>query len=166
MTNKSNSWMEKYGALLGWVTLAMVILSFITVVSRNLFSVVWIPVQELALYCHALALMMGMVYAWHHDRHVRVDVFYQGFSAQKKRWVNTIGVWLLLVPMMMFIIYACYQYVIDSWLRLEASGETGGLPLVFVFKTLLLLMPVSMLGYVLIHTFKKPQVDLNDGAKN
>ncbi len=74
--------MEKYGAFLGWVTLAMVLFTFLTVVSRNVFNVVWIPVQELAIYCHALALMMGMVYAWHHDKHVRVDVFYQGFSDQ------------------------------------------------------------------------------------
>lgn len=146
--------MEKYGALLGWLTLAMILFSFVTVISRNIFSVVWIPVQELALYCHAFALMLGMVYAWHHDRHVRVDVFYQGFSAAKKARFNLLGTWLLMVPMMLFIFYSSYQYVIDSWLRLEGSGETGGLPLVFVFKTLLLLMPVSMLGYVIIKTLK------------
>lgn len=154
MKDKHSSRMEKYGAFLGWVTLIMIVLSFITVVSRNVFSVVWIPVQELALYGHALALMLGMVYSWHHDRHVRVDVFYQGFSLEKKRLVNGLGTWLLLVPMMLFIIYSCYQYVIDSWLRLEGSVETGGLPLVFVFKTALLLMPTSMLAYVLISSFK------------
>lgn len=147
--------MEKYGALLGWVVMVMVLVSFVTVVSRNLFNTVWIPIQELAIYCHALALMMGMVYAWHHDKHVRVDVFYQGFSANKKRIVNMLGTWLLLVPMMGFMIWSCWFYVIDSWIRLEGSGETGGLPLMFLFKSLMLLMPVSMLGYVLVSTFKK-----------
>ncbi len=155
--------MEKYGAFLGWVTLMMILFSFITVVSRNVFDVVWIPVQELALYCHALALMMGMVYAWHHDKHVRVDVFFQDFSIHKKQLVNLMGTWLLLVPMMIFIIYSCYQYVIDSWIRLEGSAETGGLPLVFLFKTLLLLMPISMLGYVLVSTLKNFKV--NNGAE-
>ncbi len=155
MNHKNHALIEKYGAFLGWVTLAMVLFSFVTVVSRNVFNVVWIPIQELAIYCHALALMMGMVYAWHHDRHVRVDVFYQGFSSRKKNRVNFWGTLLLLLPMMGFVIWSCWQYVIDSWLRLEGSGETGGLPLMFVFKSLLLLMPVSMLGYVLINLFKK-----------
>jgi TRAP-type mannitol/chloroaromatic compound transport system permease small subunit len=154
MPEKNNLSMEKYGAFLGWITFAMVFFTFTTVISRNLFNVVWIPVQELAIYCHALALMMGMVYAWHHDKHVRVDVFYQNFSEHKKRKINLIGTLFLLVPMMGFIIWSCWHYVIDAWLRLEGSGETGGLPTVFVFKTLLLLMPVSMLGYVLMGIFK------------
>ncbi len=156
-------WMEKYGAFLGWVTLAMVLVSFFTVITRNVFNTVWIPVQELAIYCHALALMMGMVYAWHHDKHVRVDVFYQGFTARKKRLVNILGTWLLLVPMMGFVIWSCWTYVMDAWIRLEGSGETGGLPLMFLFKSLMLLMPISMLGYVLVSTFKKPATD--DHAK-
>lgn len=159
--SKTNYWMEKYGAFLGWVTLGMVLFSFVTVVSRNLFNVVWIPVQELAIYCHATALMLGMVYAWHHDKHVRVDVFYQKFSTKKKQRINFWGTLLLLMPMMGFVIWSCYQYVIDAWLRLEGSGETGGLPLMFLFKTLLLLMPISMLAYVLVSLFKKPSEETN-----
>ena len=159
--SKTNHWMEKYGAFLGWVTLGMVLFSFVTVVSRNLFNVVWIPVQELAIYCHATALMLGMVYAWHHDKHVRVDVFYQKFLAKKKQRINFWGTLLLLMPMMGFVIWSCYQYVIDAWLRLEGSGETGGLPLMFLFKTLLLLMPISMLAYVLVSLFKKPTEETN-----
>ncbi|MCB1582204.1 MAG: TRAP transporter small permease subunit [Xanthomonadales bacterium] len=159
--SKTNHWMEKYGTFLCWITLAMVLLSFVTVVSRNLFDVVWIPVQEMAVYCHAAALMLGMVYAWHHDKHVRVDVFYQKFSQRQKRQVNFWGSVLLLIPMMGFMIWSCYQYVLDSWLRLEGSGETGGLPLMFLFKTLLLLMPVTMLGYVLVALFKKPIERIN-----
>lgn len=146
--------MEKYGAFLGWATLAMVLFTFFTVVSRNVFNVVWIPVQELAIYCHALALMMGMVYAWHHDKHVRVDVFYQGFSKTKKRQVNLLGTLFLMLPMMGFIIWSSWRYVIEAWLRLEGSGETGGLPIVFVFKSLLLLMPISMIAYVMMGLFK------------
>lgn len=155
MKQKTNHWMEKYGAFLGWVTLLMILFSFVTVVSRNFFNVVWIPVQELAIYCHAMALMLGMVYAWHHDKHVRVDVFYQNYTQTTKHRVNFWGTLLLLVPMMGFVVWSCYQYVIDAWVRLEGSGETGGLPLMFLFKSLLLLMPISMLAYVLVSMLKK-----------
>ncbi len=155
MNKNDNHWMEKYGAFLGWVVLAMIGFSFLTVVSRNLFNVVWIPIQELAIYCHALSLMMGMVYAWHHDSHVRVDVFYQRYAQTKKQKINLIGALFLLLPMMGFIIWSCWHYVIDAWLRLEGSAETGGLPTVFVFKSMLLLMPISMALYVIMALFKQ-----------
>ncbi len=135
---------ERYGTLLGWLTLLMVLFSFVTVVSRNLFDVVSIPVQELALYCHATALMLGMVYAWRSDRHVRVDVFYQNFSILKKRWVNLLGILLLALPMILFLLWSCWPYVVDAWSRWEQSAETGGLPLVWMFKTLLLMMPLTL----------------------
>lgn len=164
MSLKHSDKMEKFGAFLGWITFSMVIFSFVTVISRNVFNIVWIPVQELAIYCHAIALMLGMVYAWHHDKHVRVDVFYQNYSTQKKHQVNFWGTLLLLVPMMVFVIWSSYQYVFDAWLRLEGSGETGGLPLMFLFKSLLLMMPISMLGYVLVHAMKKPATDQSTGS--
>jgi len=162
MSEDHSHWMEKFGACLGWVTLAMVLFTFFTVITRNVFNVVWIPVQELALYCHALALMMGMVYAWHHDKHVRVDVLYQDFNQAKKDWVNILGTVLLLLPMMGFIIWSCWTYVIDSWLRFEGSGETGGLPMVFLFKTLLLLMPIAMIVYALFDVFKLIKAKVNN----
>jgi len=154
--SEDKRWMERYGTVLGWITLLMVLLSFFTVLSRNLFNVVFIPIQELAIYCHAFALMLGMVYAWHHDKHVRVDVFYSGFTEAKKRRINFWGTLLLMLPMMGFIIWSCFDYVINAWLRLEGSQETGGLPLMFVFKTLLLLMPLSLIGYVLYHWLNTP----------
>ena len=165
MKSTTNHWMEKYGAFLGWVTLLMILVTFLTVITRNVFNVVWIPVQELAIYCHATALMLGMVYAWHHDRHVRVDVFYQNYSSLKKQRVNFWGTLLLMIPMMAFVFWSSYQYVFDSWVRLEGSGETGGLPLMFLFKSLLLMMPISVLGYVTVSLLKKSkQTNSNEEA--
>lgn len=158
--------MEKYGALLGWLTLTMVLLSFVTVVSRNVFNVVWIPVQELALYCHAVALMLGMVYAWHHGKHVRVDVFFQGMRERNKQWVNLLGLLLLAVPMMVFMVWVCLPYVIDAWSRWEQSPEAGGLPLVWLFKTLLVAMPLTLLGAFMVDLVKGVQQMKQTGGKS
>ncbi len=158
--------MERYGALLGWLTLMMVLLSFVTVVSRNVFNVVWIPVQELALYCHAAALMLGMVYAWRHDKHVRVDVFYQGMSPRHKNILNLLGLLFLAMPMVVFILWVCLPYVADAWSRWEQSPEAGGLPLVWLFKTLLVAMPLTLLGAFVIDVVKGIQVMKQQGGKS
>ncbi len=41
---------------------------------------------------------------------------------------------------MLFITWASWQYIIDSWVVLEGSREAGGLPGVFLLKSLILLM--------------------------
>ncbi|MCF6300694.1 MAG: TRAP transporter small permease subunit [Proteobacteria bacterium] len=143
-----NSLTERLGTVLGWLLLLMIFLSFSTVLSRYLFDVVWIAVQELAVYLHATTFMLGMVYVYHHDRHVRVDVFYQNYSARKKIKVNAFGALFLLLPFMGFMLYVCFPYVLSAWSTFEKSGETGGLPLIWLLKSLLVITPALLIIYV------------------
>ncbi len=46
---------------------------------------------------------------------------------------------------MLFLLYSGFGYVTSAWMRLEKSPETGGLPLVWLLKTLILLMPLTVL---------------------
>ena len=41
---------------------------------------------------------------------------------------------------MLFITWTSWQYIVDSWIVLESSREAGGLPGVFLLKSLILLM--------------------------
>ncbi|WP_395374100.1 TRAP transporter small permease subunit [Marinicella sp. W31] len=136
---------ERFGQVLGWMIAFMVLLASITVVTRYLFNYVSIPLQEITLYLHAFAFMLGIIYAWAHDRHVRVDVFYQAWTPKRRNRVNTLGHMLLALPMLIYILYSSTPYVMRSWKGWEASATTGGLPLVWLVKTLLILMPVGMI---------------------
>ena len=144
---------ERFGQLLGWLLAAMVLLVSFTVVTRYLFKYVSIPVQELALYLHAFAFMLGIIYAAYHDRHVRVDVFYQKFSQQTRKKVNLFGHLFLALPVMIYIAYTATPYVLRSWRGWEASATTGGLPLVWLLKTLLLLMPIGVIVWIVWQLF-------------
>ncbi len=135
--------------LLSVLLLGMVALVFFNVVARHFFNLVWIPLQELAVYLHAVVFMLGIVLAWQADRHVRVDVFFQRFPAPVRQRVNRWGIVLLLLPFLFFMLQVSWPYVHASWQRLEGSAETGGLPGVFVLKTLLLVMPAMLLALVL-----------------
>lgn len=139
--------MKKLGFLLSLCTILMVILSFLSVLIHYLFNIVFIPVQEIIIYLHSTIFMLGIVYAFHYDKHVRIDIFYQNYSARKKKKINKIGSILLLIPLFIFIIYSSYNYVLSSWMKLEGSSESGGLPFVFGLKTLILILPFSMLIY-------------------
>lgn len=133
------------GQLMAWLTLMMVIVMTVIVILRHGLDIGWIAMQESVIYMHALVFMLGTAYTLSHDEHVRVDIFYQKFQPKTRAWIDLIGTLVILLPVCVFIFAYSFDYVMRSWQIFEGSGEAGGLPAVFLLKSLLLLMPV-MLG--------------------
>jgi TRAP-type mannitol/chloroaromatic compound transport system permease small subunit len=135
---------ESIGKVISWFTLLMVLLTFVIVVLRYGFNLGWIAMQESVLYFHGFVFMLGAAYTLKNEGHVRVDIFYQKFSQRKKAFVNLFGSLFLLLPVCIFIFVISFDYVAVSWQIMEKSSEAGGLPLVYVSKSLLLLLAVSL----------------------
>lgn len=136
---------EYTGKSIAWLTLLMVVLSFAIVVLRYTFNFGWVAMQESVLYFHGIVFMMGAAYTLKADSHVRVDIFYQKFNYRQKAWVNLFGSLFLLLPVCLTIFVLSYDYVLVSWKILEKSVEPGGLPFVYLNKTLLLLLAITLL---------------------
>ena len=133
------------GRGVSWLTLVMVVLTFGIVVLRYGFNQGWIWLQESVVYLHAIVFMVAAAWAFQTDDHVRVDIFYRDRSSRHKNWINLSGTLLFLVPFSLFLLFIAWDYVAASWTTLEASREAGGLPLVFLLKSLILVMPVLLL---------------------
>lgn len=125
-------------------TLFMVVVTFSIVILRYGFNSGWIALQESVMYLHSIVFMLGMAYTLRTDGHVRVDVLYRNWSVTRKAWVNLIGTVLFLMPLTLVVIYYSFSYVSESWRLLEASKEAGGLPLVFILKSLIIVMTVQL----------------------
>lgn len=136
---------ELSGRAISWLTLFIVLVTFIVVVLRYAFDIGSIALQESISYMHAFVFMLGAAYTLKHDGHVRVDIFYRKMSATKKAWVDLLGTVLLLFPVCLFIFISSWDYVLTSWSQLEESGEAGGLAYVYILKTSLLIMPVLLM---------------------
>lgn len=135
---------EFIGKTISWLTLLMVVLTFIIVVMRYGFNFGSIAMQESVIYCHGLVFMLGAAYTLKTDGHVRVDIFYQNFSNKKKALVNLLGSVFLLLPVCLFIFFISFDYVSTAWRILEKSPEAGGLPLVYLNKSYLLVLAVTL----------------------
>ena len=133
------------GRVISWLTLTMVITTFLVVVMRYLFNIGSIALQESITWMHALVFMIGISYTLKREGHVRVDIFYQKMSPYLRAWINLSGTIFFLLPLFGFILWACWDYVLFSWSLNESSQEAGGLPYLFLLKTLLLVMPVLMI---------------------
>jgi TRAP-type mannitol/chloroaromatic compound transport system permease small subunit len=81
-----------------------------------------------------------MAYTLQQDAHVRVDIFYNRCSKRTKAWIDLLGAVFLLLPFMLFVSWISWSYILESWSVLEGSREAGGLPGVFLLKSLILVM--------------------------
>jgi len=137
---------ETTGQITAWLTLVLVLVTFTVVVLRYAFQFGSIAMQESILYLHASVFMLGAAYTLRYDGHVRVDIFYRGFSAKHKALVNLLGALLLLLPVCIFLLWSSWGYVATAWSLHEGSREAGGLPYVYLLKTLI---PLSALLLIL-----------------
>jgi TRAP-type mannitol/chloroaromatic compound transport system permease small subunit len=135
--NHINEWV---GKTISWLTLLMVVITFIVVVLRYAFDIGWIALQESVLYMHAMVFMLGAAYTLRHDGHVRVDILYQRCSDKTRARIDCLGTLFLLMPVTGFIIWSSWEYVADSWTIKESSRNSGGLPGVYLLKTTILFM--------------------------
>ncbi len=134
------------GRAVAWLTLFMVVVTFLIVVLRYVFDTGFIWLQESVIWMHAVVLMMGAAYTLQQDGHVRVDIFYRKMSASRRAWVNTLGVICFLFPLCVFFVVESWEYVRASWFVTEESRDSGGLPYpaIPLLKSVLLLMPLTL----------------------
>jgi TRAP-type mannitol/chloroaromatic compound transport system permease small subunit len=150
--------LERINIIIGrgvaWLTLIMVLTTFIIVVMRYLFDSGWIWLQESITWMHAAVFMLAAAYTLAREEHVRVDIFYRRFSARSQALVDATGAIFLLIPVAIFIIVASWDYVMISWKIHETSREAGGLiyPFPSILKSLIPLMSLMLLlqGIVLL----------------
>lgn len=136
----------KIGRVIAWLTLVMVLLTFLIVGLRYVFDTGWIWLQESVNWMHAAVFMLAAAYTLARDEHVRVDIFYRDFSPRRKAIVDAVGVLLLLLPFSLFLIWTSWEYVATSWEIRESSREAGGLvfPLVPLLKSFIPIMSIML----------------------
>jgi TRAP-type mannitol/chloroaromatic compound transport system permease small subunit len=114
------------------------------VISRYLLGVGSIAIQESVSYVHAIVFMLGLAFTLQRGGHVRVDIFYREFSPRRKAAVDLIGTIIFLLPFCGLILFSSWDYVMASWSIKETSSETGGIAAVYLLKTLIIIMPITL----------------------
>ena len=125
------------GRAVAWLALAIVLGQFALVLARYLFDVGSIWLTEAVLYAHATLFLLAAAWTLQVGGHVRVDIFYADASPRVQAAVDFLGALLLLLPFTLLLLLFAAPYAARSWAILERSQEVGGLPLVFLLKTLI-----------------------------
>jgi TRAP-type mannitol/chloroaromatic compound transport system permease small subunit len=132
------------GRVAAWAILVMVLIQCAVIVMR-LFGTGSLWLHESLFYFHVALVLFTAAWTLRQDGHVRVDIFYSSASPRARAVVDLAGSLLLLMPFMLAIIAFTWPYALRSWAILEGSREAGGLPLVYLLKSAILLFSAQML---------------------
>jgi TRAP-type mannitol/chloroaromatic compound transport system permease small subunit len=141
---------DRLGRFVAWFTLAMVLIQFVLVVMRYVYSAgdflflstLWW--QEAVVYLHGALIMGAAGYTFLHNGHVRVDIFYRTASPRSQDWTDLVGSVVFLLPVCWLIWWSAWPNVALSWRNLEGSTETSGIPFKYLLKSTVLVLAVVL----------------------
>ena len=135
---------EILGRALALLVPLMMVATTLVVVLRYGFDQGATALQESISYLHASVFMLGAAYTLKHGGHVRVDIFYQRFGPRARAWVDCIATLFCLFPFCGLVLWSSWDFTANAWAIKESSAEPGGIPAVFLLKTLIPLMAVTL----------------------
>lgn len=126
------------GRVVAWLTLATVLICATVVFIRYALQTGYIWMQELYVWTHAAAFMLGAGYTLMANKHVRVDIVYARVSPVKQAWLDLISTFVFLFPWIILLTYFAWPHVTNSWAIWETSSQVGGMPGLYIMKTVIL----------------------------
>lgn len=111
--------------------LAMLLLSLLQIVSRNLFDTGFVHLELLNRHLLIVAGLMGAAIACHHSRHIKIDAL---ASVISRRWQRRLRIPLLLFAAAIAVALAYYAtiFVSDEW-QYAPANERWTLPFVLAY---------------------------------
>ena len=112
------------GNATAWLTLGSVLTCFVVVVMRYAFNLGYTWMQEFYVWQHAIVFMVGAGYTSLIRGHVSVDVLYVKMTARRKAWLIVLA-------------YTTAPLILSSWSISENSSQPGGMPAVYLLKSVI-----------------------------
>lgn len=133
---------EKIGEYTSLLNVGLIVLVCFDVIYRYLLNRSYAWLTELEWHFFALIFLLGAGYSWRHNRHVRVDLFYDRFGIRDRALVDAVGSVVFLIPWSLTFLAVSWNYAMASFGIREASPDPGGLPAFYPIK---FAVPLGML---------------------
>ncbi|MEL6258510.1 MAG: TRAP transporter small permease subunit [Pseudomonadota bacterium] len=124
------------GVAMGAATI-MVVAQLCVVIVRYVFGLAFSWLDETVIYAFAGMFLLGAAAALRDDAHVRVDILRPLFSHRNRAGIELAGFYLFILPIGLLTLWAVAPSLARSWANFEGSRESDGLPLFFLFRTLI-----------------------------
>lgn len=145
------------GVALGFALTAgflIILIQLTAVLLRYVFGLSFSWLNDSVIFTFAMMFMLGAAATLRDDGHVRVDILRPRFSPKIKAGIELFGSLVFIVPIGVLILYAGSGLIARSWIGLEPFNESDGLPIKYLFKSLVPLFAILMIGQALSQAIK------------
>ncbi|MEF1256179.1 MULTISPECIES: TRAP transporter small permease subunit [unclassified Vibrio] len=150
----------KISNLLSWFFIATVLISFYEVVMRYAFDAPTTWVHETASFIGGSLFIVGGIYAFAANKHVRVVLIYDAVSSRTRKYLNIVHhvVGLAFAGM---LAYAAYSLANEAWftpwgeLRLETSGSVLNAPYPALLKGIIFVVLCILVVQFVLHLIQE-----------
>ena len=142
----------------------IIVIQLAAVLLRYVFGLSFSWLNDSVIFTFAMMFMLGAAATLRDDGHVRVDILRPRFGPKTKAGIELFGSLVFIVPICVLILYAGSGLIARSWIGLEHFNESDGLPIKYLFKTMVPVFAVLMIGQALSQAIKSALVirDLRD----
>ena len=140
-----------------FAALLVVVLSLLVAydaVMRYLFASGSIALQEIEWHLFDIIFLLGLSYALKHDKHVRVDIFFERYSKESRAIVQIFSMLLLVIPFSLIFLSDSLDMLLQSYLQNEISSDPGGLTHRYLIKGVLVLAFILLIIQALSEMLK------------
>lgn len=134
-----------FASISAFLVLFLAVLVFYDAFMRYLFHQGSIALQELEWHLFDLSFLLAIGYTLKHDKHVRVDIFFDKFSDKTKEYINILDNLFLIIPFSLLLVYYGYDFSMQSFMQHEASSDPGGLCCRYIIKSTIVLSAILLL---------------------
>lgn len=99
------------------------------------FGRIWM--QELYVVLSGVSFMVLAARVHGEDGHVRVDIFCRRWSERRRDLLELVGNLFFLLPWTLVVLWSSWGFVRLSWSVFEPSAQAGGLPGLFLVKSVI-----------------------------
>lgn len=121
---------DRFGTLAAWAVLLSCLISATNAVVRYGLDFSSNAFLEIQWYLFAACVMLGAAQALRLNEHVRVDLIYSRLSGRGKVWIDTFGLLVFLLPVVLWAAWLSWQFFLvklTTGMRPEDSVQTMGL---------------------------------------
>ena len=122
------------GKLVAWIVIPNVLALVYEFAARYLLGRPTIWSYEITYFLYGSHFLLGAAYTLHLKSHIRIDIFYQHIRPRGQAIIDTIGYLVFFFPVMLILIYAGTEFVIQSFEMGEKSGLSPWRPILYPFK--------------------------------
>ena len=141
-----------------WLALLIVGAELMIVMFRFIFSYEQIYMSDLVRFWYASLFLFASAYTLREEGHVRVDVFYAGFTAKTRGFVNAAGCLFFGMPLCWVLLMVSMRDrfgIVNSAITMFEKTNTGyGMYVQYLMTVLLVIFAVSMLIEFVSYLFK------------